>query len=104
MAENMNLEELLKNFWRKSGNASIIAAKHTEFVVEPKVFIGDQLNPEILKMLVVNYLAQSARQDSGLGGNIEITPDKLVIKSAEGKTLAIVRDRNLIQQYLATRS
>jgi hypothetical protein len=96
-----NLEDLLKNYWRKMGNPSVIAAKHTEFVVEPKVFIGDQLNPEILKMLVVNYLAQTSRQDSGLGGNVEVTPDKLVIKSPKGKPLVIVRDQKIIQQYLA---
>jgi hypothetical protein len=99
-----NLENLLKNYWRKKGNPSIIAAKHTEFVVEPKVFIGDQLNPEILKILVVNYLAQTARQDSGLGGNVEVTPDKLVIKSPKGKPLVIVRDQKIIQQYLAARA
>lgn len=97
------IEELLKDFWKQSGNASIIAAKHTEFVVEPKIFIGDKLNPEILKMLVVNYLVQTSKQDSGTG-NIEVTPDKLVIKSPRGKPVVIVRDKKLIQQYLAARA
>ena len=96
------LEELFKEFWREKGSASIIAAKHTEFVVEPKVFIGDKLNPEILKILVINYLVQTSRQDSGTG-NVDVTPDKLVIKSPKGKPLVIVRDKKLIQQYLAAR-
>jgi len=96
------LEELFKEFWRERGNSSIIAAKHTEFMVEPKVFIGDQLNPEILKLLVINYLAQSSKQDSGIG-NIEATPEKLVIKSPKGKPLVIVRDQKIIQQYLASK-
>lgn len=97
------LEELLKDFWRKSGQASVISARHTEFTVEPKVFMGDKLNPEVLKLLVINYLAQSARQDSGVG-NIEVSPEKLVIKSAKGNPVVIVRDQKLIHQYLAARS
>ena len=98
------LEDLLKDFWKENGNASVIAAKHTEFMVEPKVFIGDKLNPEILKLLVVNYLAQTSKQDSGMGGNIEVTPEKLVIKSPKGKPLVIVRDKKIIHQYLASRA
>ncbi|OGB90047.1 hypothetical protein A2625_01775 [candidate division WOR-1 bacterium RIFCSPHIGHO2_01_FULL_53_15] len=97
------LEELIKNMWRNSGSASVIAAKHTEFIVEPKIFLGDKLNPDILKLLVLNYLAQTSRQDSGVG-NIEATPEKLVIKSPKGKPLVIVRDRNIIQQYLAAKT
>lgn len=98
------LEDLLKELWRRSGSASIIAAKHTEFVVEPKVFLGDKLNPEILKLLVINYLAQTSRQDSGIGNSVEVTPDKLIIKTPKGKPLVIVRDKKLIQQYLAARA
>ncbi len=94
------IEELLKEIWRETGSASIIAAKHTEFVVEPKIFLGDKLNPEILKLLVINYLAQSARQDSGVG-SVEVTPEKLTIKSPKGKPLVVVSDRRIIQQYLA---
>ncbi|MFC1568266.1 hypothetical protein ACFL37_01045 [Candidatus Margulisiibacteriota bacterium] len=94
------LEELLKGFWKKTGNPHIIAARHTEFVVEPMVFLGDKLNPQILKLLVVNYLTQTSAQDSGTG-NIDVTPDKLVIKNSEGKPLVMVRDKKLIQQYLS---
>jgi hypothetical protein len=94
------LEVLLKDFWRQSGKASVIAAKHTEFVVEPKVFIGDKLNPELLKLLVINYLVQTSKQDSGIG-NIEATPDKLVIKSPKGRPMVVVRDQKIIQQYLS---
>lgn len=98
------MEELLKGLWRQSGHASIIAAKHAEFVVEPTVFIGDKLNPEILKLLVINYLAHASKQDSGIGANIEVTPEKLVIKSPKGKPLVIVNDNKIIQQYLEARA
>ena len=94
------LEEILKDFWRKNGNPHLIAAKHTEFMVEPKVFMGDKLNPEILKLLVVNYLAQTSKQDSGTG-NIEVTPEKLVIKPPKGKPVVMVRDKQIIRQWLA---
>ncbi|MFA5113477.1 MAG: hypothetical protein WC529_04165 [Candidatus Margulisiibacteriota bacterium] len=97
------LEELLKDLWRQSGSASVIAAKHTEFVVEPMVFLGDKMNPDILKLLVINYLVQTSKQDSGTG-NVEVTPDKLTIKTPKGKPLVIVRDKKLIQQYLAARA
>jgi len=96
------LAELLKKFWMESGQASVVAAKHTEFVVEPRVFIGDKLNPEILKLLVTNYLMNTSIQDSG-AGNIDVTPEKLVIKTPKGKPLVIVRDKKLIHNYLAMR-
>lgn len=96
------LEKKLKELWRQSGSASVIAAKHTEFVVEPKVFLGDQMNPEILKLLVINYLIQSSSQDSGIG-NIVASPDKLVIKDNKGKEVVVVHDKNIIRQYLASR-
>ena len=99
------LEGLLKELWRRNGNASVIAARHSEFVVEPMVFVGDKLNPDILKLLVINYLVQTSNQDSGTGkGNIEVTPEKLTIKTPKGKPLVIIRDRKIIQQYLATSS
>ncbi|MEA3493291.1 MAG: hypothetical protein U9R38_02770 [Candidatus Margulisiibacteriota bacterium] len=94
------LEAKLKQLWREQGDAHVIAAKHTEFVVEPKIFLGNKLNPEVLKLLLMNYLAQSSRQDSGVG-NIDVTPEKLTIKTPKGKPLVVVRDKNIIQQYLA---
>ncbi|MDD4178887.1 MAG: hypothetical protein PHH14_02410 [Candidatus Margulisbacteria bacterium] len=97
-----NLEESLKALWREQSNPHVIAAKHTEFMVEPKVFLGNKLNPEILKLLVLNYLMQTSRQDSGIG-NVEFTGDKLIIKTPKGKPLVIVRDKKVIQQYLASR-
>jgi hypothetical protein len=95
-----SLEQALKDLWKKQGNASVIAAKHTEFMVEPKIFVGTELNPEILKLLVVNYLKSASRQDSGVG-NVESSPDKIVIKSKSGKPLVIVRDKKIIQEYLS---
>lgn len=94
------LEEALKELWRKQGDASIIAAKHTEFVVEPKIFVGDNLNPEILKLLVLNYLKTISHQDSGCG-QVESFPDKIMIKSQSGKPMVIVRDKKIIQEYRA---
>ena len=96
------LEEQLKDFWRKSGKASVVAAKHTEFVIEPKVIMGNQLHPEILQLLVENYLKKASLQDSGIG-NIEATPDQLTIKTPKGKPLIVVNDKKIINKYLATK-
>jgi hypothetical protein len=101
--KKIDIVERVKRFWRKNGQNNIIAAKHTEFMVEPKILIGDQLNPQVLKLLVTHYLAQVAtRQDSGVG-NIQVTPDKLVIKNDKGEPLVIVRDKKVIEQYLAAK-
>jgi hypothetical protein len=94
------LEAKLKDMWREKGDPHVIAAKHTEFVVEPKVFMGNKLNPDILKLLVLNYISQTSSQDSGMG-NIDITPEKLTIKSPKGKPLVVVRDKNIIQEYIS---
>ena len=95
------LEDVLKGFWRRFGKPSIVAAKHTDFVIEPRVFVGDKLNPEILKLLTMAYLASASKQDSGFG-NIDVTPEKLVIKSPKGKPLVVVNDQKIIRQYLAS--
>ena len=95
-----NIDDQLKAFWRKKANPSIIAAKHSEFMIEPKIFIGDKLNPEILKLIVVSYLAHASKQDSGFG-NIDIAADRLVIKSPKGEPLVIVRDKKIIEGYLS---
>ncbi len=94
------LEGILKDFWKQKGKASIIAAKHTEFSVEPKIFVGEELNPEILKLLVINYLASTSKQDSGIG-NVEATPEKIVIKTKSGKPVLIVRDKKIVESYLS---
>ncbi|MBU0502321.1 MAG: hypothetical protein KJ811_03635 [Candidatus Margulisbacteria bacterium] len=97
------LEEKLLSLWKKSGNASIIAGRHSEFIIEPKVFMGDKLHPEILKIMVLSYLANTSTQDSG-AGNVEVTPEKLTIRGENGKKALIVRDKKIINQYLAMQS
>ncbi|MDI6731873.1 MAG: hypothetical protein QME05_04765 [Candidatus Margulisbacteria bacterium] len=96
-----NLKDALRNFWRKYGKPSIVAAKHTDFIIEPTIFVGDKLNPEILKLLTMAYLANASRQDSGFG-NIDVTPEKLVIKSSKGRPLVVVNDQKIIRQYVAS--
>jgi hypothetical protein len=94
------LEAKLKDLWRKSGKANIIAARHSEFVIEPKVFIGNKMHPEILKIMILQYLANASAQDSGVG-NVEVTPKKLIIKTPDGKELVTVRDKKIIRQYMS---
>jgi len=98
------LEAKLIKMWKQSGQASVISGRHTEFVVEPKVFMGDKLHPDILKFLVQGYLANTSTQDSGAGNDIEISPEKLVIKGPDGKKMIVVRDKEIIRQYIASQS
>ena len=97
------LQEKLLSMWKQSGQASIVSGRHTEFIIEPKVFMGSKLHPDILKALVLAYISNTSRQDSGTG-NIEATPEKLVIKGEDGKKLIVVRDKQIIQQYIASRA
>ncbi|MFH1541642.1 MAG: hypothetical protein ABIE84_00935 [bacterium] len=104
MVDNKNnleiLEQELKRFWKKYGSAQIIAAKHTEFMVEPRIFMGDKLNPTVLEVIVNKYLACASQQDSG-HGTVVATPEKLAIVTKKGKPMIVVRDKKIIQQYLA---
>jgi len=97
LAPSANLESVLQDLWKKQGQAHVIAAKHTEFMVQPKIFIGDTLNPEILKLLVNNYLSRPRQ-------NVEVLGDRLVIKSPKGNPLATVFDPKIIQRYLSQTS
>jgi hypothetical protein len=97
------MENMLKGFWKKHGNPHYIVGRHTEFVVEPRVFMGNKLNPEVLNLLIQNYLACAAADDSGVG-KVKVKDDKLVITTPKGKPLAIIRDKKLIEQYLAQRA
>lgn len=94
------LEQMLKSFWKKNGNPQVIAARHTEFVVEPKVFLGDKLNPEVLELLALNYLKNCTRQDSGMGSNVDVSPERIVIKTPKGKPVVVIRSQKIIRQFL----
>lgn len=96
------LESKLRNFWLDHGEASVIAGKHAEFVVEPKIYFGDKLNPEVAKLIIQIYLLQCSKEDTA-AGRILASPNKIVIKDSKGKPAVIVRDKALIAEYLACR-
>ena len=97
------VEDSLKGYWRKRGNPHIIVGRHSEFVVEPRMFMGKKLNPEIERLLIKNYLASAAAGDSGMG-KVVVKSNKLLIKDQHGKTVVTVSDRKLIKEYLAQRA
>ena len=92
-------EEALRKFWLEKSKAPIIKAKHTELFVEPKIFVAGELNPEIGKLLVAEYLSKITVQDIAKG-SVVITSDLIKIKDESGKLIAEVRSKKLINSMI----
>jgi len=89
------IEEALKWFWRKHSGAKMMKAKNTEFIVEPKIFIGDKLNPEIARLIIRRYLAKVTPDDI-IKRKVIITPEKIIINDDDGKKILEVKSKRLI--------
>ncbi len=92
-------EEHLKQFWREKSQATIIKAKHTEILVEPKVFMHGHINPEIGKLLIKEYLCNLSPDDIAKG-KVIITADRIVIRDDNGEPIAEVKSRKLINSMI----
>ncbi len=92
-------EEQLKKFWLEKSHAPIIKAKHTEIFVEPRVFVGGEINPEIMKLVVSEYLSKVSVEDIGKG-RVIITSDLIKIKDDDGTLLAEVRGKRIIDSMI----
>ena len=88
-------EEALRGFWLEKSNAPIIKAKHSEIFVEPKVFVGGSINPEVGKLLVKEYLSKVSIEDIARG-RVIISSDLIKIKDEEGRLVAEVRNKKII--------
>jgi len=93
------IEESLRKLWLEKGKAPIIKAKHTELFVEPKVFIGGEVNPEIGKLIVKEYLSKISINEIAKG-KVVITSDLIKIKGDDGKLLAEVRGKKIIDSMI----
>lgn len=90
------LEDELKNTWKKYAGGRPVKGVHTEIEIEPKAFLGDELNPEIAKLLASLYLSKTTINDV-VNGNVEITDQALVIKDRDKKPIAIIRSQKAIR-------
>jgi hypothetical protein len=92
-------QEALRKFWLEKSKTPVIKAKHAEIYIEPKVFVGKKLNPEIEGLIVKERLSKITPEDIAKG-RIVITADKILIKDKTGKPLAEVRSKKLINNMI----
>ena len=89
------MEDVLQGFWKDYGRARPIKALHTEVDIKPRIFMGSEINPEIMKLLTIVYLSQAKIEDV-LSGRIIVTPEKVIIKDDSGKKIVEVSNPSLI--------
>ena len=78
------LEDELKRVWRTYNKQGPIKGAHTEIEIEPRIFIGDELNSQIAEVLASVYLSKTTIEDVE-EGNIEIMEEAIVLKDKETK-------------------
>ncbi|MFC1559750.1 hypothetical protein ACFLZ2_04220 [Candidatus Margulisiibacteriota bacterium] len=88
------LEDSLKEFWKDYGRTLSYKGRHTQVRVEPKFVIGNKINPEIAKRIVMIYLMQMT-SDKVVEGEVKIDSDGLKIFD-KGKQVAHISDVNTI--------
>jgi len=93
------VEDTLKRFWMGQKKSRLINARHTEVLVEPKVFIGGSLNPEISKLLIQEYLGKISAEDIAKG-RVIITSDLIRIFNNDGTLVAEVRGKRIIDSMI----
>jgi len=86
------LEDELKKLWRSYGGKSPIKGALTEIEVEPRIFVGDSLNPEVSDLLASVYLSKTTIEDVE-NGNLELRDEAIVVKDSNKKTIAIIRSQ-----------
>jgi|GEM_PF-699145 len=91
------IEDALKWFWRKNSGVKTMKCKNAEFFVEPRVFIGDEVNPEIARLIVSRYLARVTPEDV-INKKVVILEDKIIINDDDGKQILEVKSRQLIDK------
>ena len=91
------LEDELKKMWNTHNNNGPIRGAHTEIEIEPKIFLGEELSPEMAKLLAAAYLSKTTIDDVNRG-KLEITDHALVIKDQDKKPVAIIRSQIIIQK------
>jgi len=91
------LEDELKKIWRAYGSKGPIKGALTEIDVEPKIFVGDSLNPEVSDLLASVYLSKTTIEDVE-NGNLEIRDEAIVIKDKNKKPIAIIRSQIALRE------
>ena len=92
------LEDELKKVWKKYSGSNPIKGAHTEIEINPRVFIGDELNAQIAEVLASVYLSKTTIEDVE-EGNVEIRDEAIVLKDKKTKKpIAIIRSQRAIRE------
>ena len=93
------IEKALSAFWQDYGQGNPIKARHTEVKIQPKLFIGGKLNPQVAQKIVEVYLAQVTMEEI-MNGKIVISEDAVQIKDESGKVKVEVKDKKFIKKMI----
>jgi hypothetical protein len=80
------LEAAVSNFWKKENKSGIIKGKNAQFVIEPKVFINNALNPSVGKSIIKAYLKKISKEDV-MKKYVTISPKQIIIYAKDGTPL-----------------
>ncbi|MFH0887532.1 MAG: hypothetical protein V1843_05120 [bacterium] len=89
------MEKRLDKFWKKYGRTLFVKARHTDLTVQPRMLVGHEINPEVLRRLIEAYLAKLTPSKI-LNGEVEFTGETIIIKTKDGKKLLEVTSQRII--------
>ncbi|MFA4858394.1 MAG: hypothetical protein WC901_05340 [Candidatus Margulisiibacteriota bacterium] len=93
------VEAALNEFWNTYSKQLPIKGRHTEVTIKPRVFIGDELNPQIIQKIIEVYLLKMSIKHI-LSGKVVITDSNLQIKNDEGKVIVEISNAALIKKIV----
>lgn len=90
-------EKALKDFWKEHKENLPIKGAHTEIVIEPKIFLDEEINPELAKLLVTAYISRTSIPE--LKRNTELSKNTLIFKDEDGNEVAEISNYNIVKFY-----
>lgn len=88
------LEKAISKFWKDYGRTLSVRGRHTQVKVEPKYIVGNRVNPEVAKRIVMIYLMQMTT-DRVVQGELKVDSEGLKIFD-KGKQIMQVSDIDVI--------
>ncbi|MCX5750357.1 MAG: hypothetical protein NT099_01600 [Candidatus Saganbacteria bacterium] len=93
------LEESLINFWKKNESRKIIRGFHTEIVIEPRVFMHGELNPDIAALLAEKIVTRLLSEENP-SAKVNISREVITVTDKKGNPIVEIRDPKIISSIL----
>ncbi len=90
------LEKGISSFWKDYGHNISVSAKLCNFVIQPRFIVGNAVNAEVSKKLVMVYISQSTSEKLA-SGMIKQFNDSVSITPKTGKITINVVDSGAVQ-------